>query len=133
MNKDQLLRMLDAFLSKSELYYHEALLNDLLSLLRKSGIEAEFLKEFIKMQVQYNALGRTHAEQLRQYERIDERLYSLHIDKGKKFNIRILYAYHSMTGQRILLHAFWERRSRDYESAIAVAYARLNDLEEDTL
>ena len=38
-----------------------------------------------------------------------------------------------MTGQRILLHAFWERRSRDYESAIAVAYARLNDLEEDTL
>lgn len=133
MNKDQLLRMLNTFLSQSELYYHEALLNDLLSLLRKSGIEAEFLKEFVKMQVQYNALGRAYAEQLRQYERIDERLYSLHIDKGKKFNIRILYAYHSITGQRILLHAFWERRSRDYDNAIAVAHARLNDLEEDTL
>lgn len=133
MNKDQLLRMLDAFLSQSGLYHHEALPDDLLSLLRKSGIEAKFLNEFVKMQSQYNALGRAQAEQLRQYERIDDRLYSLHIDKGRKFNIRILYAYHSVTGQRILLHAFWERRSRDYESAIAVAYARLNDLEEDTL
>ena len=133
MNKDQLLRMLVAFLSQSGLYHHEALPDDLLSLLRKSGIEAEFLNEFVKMQSQYNALGRAQAEQLRQYERIDDRLYSLHIDKGRKSNIRILYAYHSVTGQRILLHAFWERRSRDYESAIAVAYARLNDLEEDTL
>ena len=133
MNKDQLLRMLGAYLSQSGLYHHEALLGDLLFLLRKSGIEAEFLKEFIKMQSQYDALGRAQAEQLRQYERIDDRLYSLHIDKGKKFNIRILYAYHSVTGQRILLHAFWERRSRDYDDAIAVACARLNDLEEDTL
>ena len=90
MNKDQLLRMLDAFLSQSGLYHHEALPGDLLSLLRKSGIEAEFLKEFVKMQSQYDVLGRAQAEQLRQYERIDDRLYSLHIDKGRKFNIRIL-------------------------------------------
>lgn len=131
MNKEQLLHALATFLS--QLPHHEELPNDLLNLLRKSGIEAEFLREFVKMISQYDALGRAQAEQRHEYERIDERLYSLHIAKGRKFNIRILYAYHAVSKQRIMLHAFWERHSRDYDSAIPVAYARLKELEEDTL
>lgn len=130
MNKAQLLQALEAFLS--QLHFHPALPSDLLSLLRQSGIEQDFLKEFVKMLTKYDELGRTAAEQLHDYEQLDTRLYSMHIAKGRRFNIRILYAYHVASGQRVLLHAFWERRSEDYTAAIAVANDRLNELEEDT-
>lgn len=130
MNKAQLLQALEAFLS--QLHFHPALPSDLLSLLRQSGIEQDFLKEFVKMLTKYDELGRTAAEQLHDYEQLDTRLYSMHIANGRRFNIRILYAYHAASGQRVLLHAFWERRSEDYTAAIAVANDRLNELEEDT-
>ena len=130
MNPDQLRELLRNFFA--QYYHHPALLKDLSELLHKSGIERDFLKVFIKMLSQYDALGRAKAEQLHDYERLDERLYSLHITKGKQFNIRILYAYHSVSGRRVFLHAFWERRTSDYRGAAQAAYARLKELEEDT-
>lgn len=67
------------------------------------------------------------------FEPIDERLYSMHISKGKQFNIRILYVYLRRNGQRVLLHAFWERDRSDYQKAIRIAHNRLRELEEETI
>lgn len=131
MNKDKLLELLEQFFS--HFAYHPCLREDLLRLLARSGLEKDFFKVLIMQQSKFDSLGRAYAEQLHEFEPIDARLYSMHISKGKQFNIRILYAYLCHTDQRVLLHAFWERDSSDYQKAIRIAYDRLRQLEEETL
>lgn len=131
MNKNQLLTLLGQYFSR--FYHHPRLRDDLLQLLTRSGLEADFFKALLAQQSKYDALGRVSAEQLHDFEPIDDRLYSMHVSKGKQFNIRILYAYLRRSGQRVLLHAFWERDSADYQKAIRIAHKRLRELEEETI
>lgn len=131
MNKNELLELLNNYFS--QLYHHPRLQKDLFDLLACSGLEKDVFLVLLMQLRKYDALGRTQAEQLHEFEPIDPRLYSMHISKGKKFNIRILYAYLNGNGQRVLLHAFWERSSSDYKKAISVAYRRLRELEEESV
>ena len=131
VKKNELLELLKNYFS--QLYHHPRLQKDLLDLLARSGLEKDVLLVLLMQLSKYDDLGRAQAEQLHDFEPIDQRLYSMHVSKGNKFNIRILYAYLDDNKQRVLLHAFWERTSSDYQKAIPVAYSRLRELEEESV
>ena len=129
LNKQQLLDLLQNLFQ--QYYSHSLVIEDLVNILRNSGEERSFLRVLIARLAQYDELGRTLAEQLHEFERLNNRLYSMHV-KVKGFNIRILYAY--LNGDsRVFLHAFFERSDSsktNYAPAIKKAENRLAELEE---
>lgn len=134
MNKESLLKQLIESLGTASI--HESLINEIASLILRSGYEDRFLRLLstrLKLLSQY----KENAVQVLpdQYERLSHgsgELYSMHLT-GKGFNVRILYAFHPEHSQ-ILLLAFSEKSGKkvtEYSSFIPVALSRLEEIKKE--
>ncbi len=127
MNKDEFIKLLAE--SFGNILIHPALCPELLKLLKQSGQEKQFLSILAKRLKFLQSEG-IQATQHEEFERLEDNIYSMHI-ASKQLNIRILYSF--LNDGSVLLHAFYERagkRHTDYTGTIALARARLNELED---
>ena len=134
MNKESLLEQLVESLGTVSI--HSALINEITSLILRSGFEDRFLRLFstrLKVLSQYKEDAVLALPD--QYERLSHglgELYSMHLT-GKGFNVRILYAFHPEHSQ-VLLLAFTEKsgkRATGYSSFIPVALNRLEEFKKE--
>lgn len=127
MNKEEFIKLLAESLRTVSV--HPALLPELLGLLKQSGQEKQFLVMLAKRLKFLQSEG-TQATRHEEFERLEDNMYSMHI-ASKQLNIRILYSF--LNDGSVLLHAFYERagkRHTDYTGTIALARARLHELED---
>ena len=129
MNRESVLNYLIAYLS--EISYHYRLVDELLSLISKSGNEMQFFKLLVLRLRQLSMKG-IEATLLTEFEPLQDGLYSMHMS-GKGFNIRIIYSF-LPNKQPVLLLAFYERggkRRTDYTPHMEPALSRLREMKED--
>lgn len=129
MNRESVLNYLIAYLS--EISYHYRLVDELLSLISKSGNEMQFFKLLVLRLRQLSMKG-IEATLLTEFEPLQDGLYSMHMS-GKGFNIRIIYSF-LPNKQPVLLLAFYERggkRHTDYTPHMEPALSRLREMKED--
>lgn len=130
MNRKNILTELKELLSVIDL--HKSLVDEIIDIIAKSGNELQIFKQFKKLlrillDLDVNAIQ--HSE----FERLNEILYSMHID-GKGYNLRILYAF-LPNGSPTLLLCFYEREGKritDYTTYLAPAEARFKERLEAT-
>ena len=130
MNRKNILTELMELLSGIDL--HASLVDEIIDIIAKSGNEPQIFKQFKKLLRILLALG-INAVQHLEFERLNETLYSMHID-GKGYNLRILYAFLS-SGTPTLLLCFYEREGKrvtDYTTYLDHAKARLKERLEAT-
>lgn len=130
MNRANILTELIEILSGIDL--HKSLVDEIIDIIAKSGNELQIFKQFKKLLRILLDLG-VNAIQHLEFERLNEAMYSMHID-GKGYNLRILYAF-LPSGSPTLLLCFYERggkRVTDYTTYIDPAKTRLKERLEAT-
>ncbi len=128
MNRDIVLKTLYSLLGSFQFF--DAMLCELTACISKHGIELAVFNKLMLRLKQLGSLGQG-ASKLDGFERIDETIYSLHL-QGTGFNIRILYAF-LPNEQPVLLLAFHERsghRRTDYTPHLDPAKERFLSIKE---
>ncbi len=107
---------------------HPKLIRDIEEIIM-TGNEKMFLRIFLKRLRELCEYGhRAPIECRSNFEKLkhNNNLYSMHIEKSKAFNIRILYSF--FNNNKVLLHAFYEKSGKnktDYTIPIKTANQRI--------
>lgn len=128
MNIREYLALLESALDG--LHAHPSLILELFDLLKNTGRERQFLKLFVKRLDFLQTHGHNAVQISENFERLDSRICSLHVDMKDK-NIRVLYSINQ--DGTVLLLGFHERAGKsatDYSQKIPEATRRLRELEE---
>lgn len=129
MTEDAVLKFLYYLLGSFQ--YCEAMVEELSCCIAKHGNEKRVFNMLIKRLRQLADLGEI-AIKLDGFERIDETIYSLHL-QGNDYNIRILYSF-LPNKEPVLLLAFPERsnhRNTDYTTYLDPARDRFHAVMEE--
>lgn len=107
--------------------FHDAVIEEIKSLVVKNGITKQFVKMFAKNIEMIETLG-LDVVHTNNFEKLKDAngLYSMKF-KGKNMNLRMLYSYDIDTNT-IMLHLFYERedsRKERYEDHIPIALERM--------
>lgn len=127
MNKEKSLRHLKQLLSQSNFVVYPKMIEELLAIIAKSGVEKKVFTTLIsRLEFLSNHKQQTQLHH-KEFELIGDGIYSMHIDVNQ-LNIRILYSFKD--SDTVLLLAFFERGGKnhtDYTPKIPEAKRRLRE------